>query len=98
MPLGISAAVAIFAAWLGVVVFKVGVVARCLGRDSAGRIVDKHGLEKVEAIIVKVLAEWRVIVAYPLGEGCLEIGIRCDAGPDVLSRGSKQTVEGEKGQ
>lgn len=96
MPLGVSAAVAIFALWLGVVVLKVRVVACCLGRDSAGRIVDEHGFKKLETDVVEVLAEWYVVVAYPLGEGCLEVGIGGDAGPDVLSRGSKQTIGGKE--
>lgn len=71
-------------------------VARCLGGNSAGGIVNEHGLKKLEADVVKILAEWYVVVACPLGEGCLEVGIGGDAGPDVLSRGSKQAIGGKE--
>ena len=66
------------------VVLKVGVIARLLGRDAAGRVVYKHHLEEVEAGLVEVVADGLVRVANPLGERRLEVGIRGDARPVLL--------------
>jgi hypothetical protein len=76
-------------------VLEVGVVAGLLGRDAAGRVVDEEHLEEVESLVVKVGADGGVRVALPLGEGSLEVGIRGDSGPDILSRGTEKTDEGE---
>lgn len=51
------------------VLLKVRVVASCLGRDTSGRVIDEHHLEKLEAGIVEAVAEDIVVVTLPLGEG-----------------------------
>lgn len=51
------------------VLLEVRVVASCLGRDTSGRVVDEHHLEKLEAGVVEAVAEDIVVVTLPLGEG-----------------------------
>ena len=69
-------------------ILEVRVVARLLGRDAARRIVDEHHLQQVEARVVEVGAEGLRLVADPLGERRLEVGVGGDAGPDIISRGA----------
>ena len=71
------------------VLFKVRVVARLLGRDAAGGVVREHHLEEVEAAVVEALAERLRVVADPLRERGLLVLVRGDAGPDVLGRGAE---------
>lgn len=78
----------------GLEVLKVRVVAGLLGGDAAGRVVDEHHLEEVEAGVVEVAAQRGGLVASPLGEGRLEVGIAANARPDVF-RGCAQEAEGE---
>lgn len=87
-PLVVAAAVVLRAG----VVLEVGVVAGLLGRDAAGRVVDEHHLEQVQAGIVEVLAEGERRVANPLRKGSLKVGVGGDTGPDVFSWSAEQAV------
>ena len=73
-------------------VLEVGVVAGLLGRDAAGRVVDEEHLEEVEALLVEVGAQGCLHVALPLGERGLEVGVRGNAGPDVLGGSAQETA------
>lgn len=75
----------------GHVILEVGVVASLLGRNSSCRVVDKHHLKQIQALIIEVRAECLCVVPLPLGERSLEIGVGCDAGPQVFGRGSEST-------
>lgn len=76
----------------GVVVLEVRVVASLLGRDTAGRVVYKQHLKKIKTLLVKVRTDGEVIVADPLRKRGLEVRVRGDAWPDLLSRGAEKTV------
>lgn len=68
---------------------KVWVVARLLGRDAFGRVIDEHQFQQRKTGIVEVRAQRLALVADPFGERTLEIGVRGDAVPDLFRRGSK---------
>ncbi len=72
-------------------VFEVRVVASLLRREAARRIVDQHHLQEIEARLIEVRAQRRPVVAQPFREGRLEVGIRGDAGPDVLGWRAQET-------
>lgn len=57
------------------IILKVWVVASLLGRDAAGGIIDQHHLQQVETLVVEILAQRLTVIASPLGERGLEIGI-----------------------
>ena len=67
-------------------------VASLLGRDSSGRVVDKHHLQQIQALLVEVRGERALEISLPLRERRLEIGVGRDAGPQVLGRGSESTT------
>lgn len=73
------------------VVLKVRVVARLLGRNSSCRVIDKHHLEQVQALVIEAGRERLLVVSLPLGERCLKIGIGCDARPQVFCGSSEST-------
>lgn len=76
----------------GNVVLKVRVVARLLGRDAASGIIDQHGLQEIETVVVETRAEWCAHVTRPLGEGRFEVGIASHARPNLLCRCSKNSA------
>jgi hypothetical protein len=71
------------------------VVAGLLGRDAAGRVVDEHHLEQVQALLVQVGTQRHRRIANPRGEGGLEVGVAGDAGPDVFG-GSAEEAGGKR--
>jgi hypothetical protein len=71
---------------------KVRVKAGLLGRYPPGRIVYQHQFQKVQAIFVKVIAEFLAEVALPFREGALKVWVGCDAGPALLCRSAKLAV------
>lgn len=73
----------------GNVVLKVRVVARLLGRDAASGIIDQHGLQEIETVVVETRAEWCAHITRPLGEGGFEVGIASHARPNLLCRCSQ---------
>lgn len=93
LPVLVVAAAMVLQTRVALEVFEVRVVAGLLGRDAAGGVVDEHHLEKIQARLVQIRAELRGGVAHPLGEGSLEVGIAGHAGPNVLGRSAKETVE-----
>jgi hypothetical protein len=88
--------VAIAVLWLSdwlLKVLEVRVIAGLLGGDAPGRIVDKKHVKEVETSIVEVGTERHAVVADPLGEGSLEVGVRRDAWPNIFSRSAEETVK-----
>lgn len=64
-------------------------VAGGLCRNATGRVVDEHHLQKVESVIVEVLAEGLVMIASPLRKRGLEVWVAGHARPVVLAWGSQ---------
>jgi len=58
-----------------VVLLEVGVIARLLGGDAAGRVEDEHHLEKLKATLVQVTTQRLREATSPLREGGLEVGV-----------------------
>lgn len=76
----------------GNVVLKVWVVARLLGGDAASGIIDQHGLQEIETVVVEARAEWCTHITRPLGKGRFEVGIASHTRPNLLCRGAKNSA------
>lgn len=57
------------------VILKVRVVAGSLCGYSTCRIVHKHHLKQFKSRLVEVGAKRVAIIAFPLREGCFEVGV-----------------------
>lgn len=76
------------------VVFEIWVIASLLGGYPGRRVVGKHQFEKVESVFIETCGQGVAVIALPLGEGGLVVGIRGNAWPGLLTRSAEQpTVE-----
>lgn len=71
-------------------VLEIGVVAGLLGRDATSGIVHQHHFQKVKTCVVEVVAQGLAVIANPLGERGLKVGIRGHAGPNIFGGGTEQ--------
>jgi hypothetical protein len=63
-----------------------------LCRDTASRVVNEECVQQVKTNVVEGGNNGCDICAAPLGEGRLEVGERCDAGPLLLARCTENTT------
>jgi len=74
------------------VVFKIWVIASLLGGYPGRWVVGKHQFEKVESVFVETCGQWVAVIALPLGESRLVVGIRGDAWPGLLAGSAEQSA------
>ena len=63
---------------------KVRMHASLLCRDSTSRIVNEHGVQKVEPIVIQAVNKRSGWIARPLGERWFEVRERCYTRPIVI--------------
>lgn len=69
---------------------EVWVYACLLSGDAPSRVVHKHGVQQINAVLLKTRHERLAQIARPLGKGGLEVGKRRDSRPCVLVRSSEE--------
>ena len=67
-----------------------------LRRDTASRVVHEECVQQVKTNVVEGGNNSCDICAAPLGEGRLEVGERCDAGPLLLARCTENAATCQK--
>ena len=71
--------------------FKVRVHASLLCGNTTGRVVDQHGVQKIESVVIQIIHKSSCWISGPFWEGWLEVRERCYTGPVVVIGGTKKS-------